>query len=334
GGRSRFNPTASAADCVNQGGFNLGGAPGTGSTGIAAEAGIDGATATSAPSRRNPLFRDVSDTLTWTRGAHSLSFGGKYTWVTLTFNQQTLVPTINFGVDTNDPANAMFTTANFPNASSADLNNAKGIYAVLTGRVTAINANARLDEKTGKYTYLGNAFERSRQKEIGFFAQDSWRISPNLTLNYGLRWEVQGSFIPLNSSYSTVSPDDLWGVSGPGNLFKPGTLPGRVTQFVQFKEGDKSYDTDYKNFAPSFGFAWSPNAKYGWLKRIAGESGQTVVRGGYSMAYNRRGIGELRGIISGNPGVTITTNRDLTTGNLVGAGLGALPLLFRETSRL
>src|SRR5262249_6704153 len=105
---------ASAADfsgpVANQAGFNLGGATGNNAVGIAAAAGIDGATSTAAPSRRNPLLRDFSDTLTWTRGAHSLSFGGKLTQVTLTFNSQTLVPTINFGVNTNDPANAMFNT--------------------------------------------------------------------------------------------------------------------------------------------------------------------------------------------------------------------------------
>ncbi|HZS08453.1 MAG TPA: carboxypeptidase-like regulatory domain-containing protein [Blastocatellia bacterium] len=337
GGPSRFNPLASAGDFVgsvaNQAGFNLGGAPGNGSTGIAAAAGIDGATATSAPQRRNPLYRTVGDTVSWTRGAHGMSFGGQYSWITLTFNQQTLVPSINFGVDTNDPANALFTTANFPGASTTDLNNAKGLYAVLTGRITAINANARLVESTGKYVYLGNAFERSRQKEVGFFAQDSWRFRPNLTLNYGLRWEVQGSFYPRNNSYTFVNINDVWGVSGPGNLFKPGTLTGKVTPFNQFKDGDQSYNTDYGNFAPSFGFAWSPNFKNTWLKRIAGET--AVVRGGYSIAYSRRGIGEFRGFISTNPGITITTNRDLTQGNLVPTPVSSnLPLLLRDTSRL
>ncbi len=323
GGPSRFNPTASAADfsgaVANQGGFALA---------ISAASAISNPTATSAPSRRNPLFRDVGDTLNWTRGAHSLSFGGRFTWVTLTFNQQTLVPTINFGVDTSDPANAMFTTTNLQGASATDLANARSLYAVLTGRVTAINANARLDEKTGQYKYLGNAFERSRQKEYGFFAQDAWRARPNLTLNYGLRWELEGSIAPLNGSYSTTTLNDLWGVSGPGNLFKPGTLAGRVTPFIQFQAGDKAYNPDYKNFAPSFGFAWSPRAS-GWLKRLTGNGGATVIRGGYSMAYSRRGIGELRGIMAANPGVTLTTNRDIATGNL-----GTLPLLLRETSRL
>ena len=80
-----------------------------------------------------------------------------------------------------------------------------------------------------------------------------------------------------------MSLDDLWGVSGPGNLFKPGTLTGRTSQFVQFKKGDESYNPDYKNFAPSFGFAWRPNFKTGVLKHLVGEGGETVVRGGYSM---------------------------------------------------
>ncbi len=332
GGPSRFNPGASIGDfrgqVANQDGFNLGGPPGNNATGIAI-LGINGPTTVNNPSRRNPLFRQFSDTLSWTRGPHSLVFGGQIIDTKLTFNQQTLTPTINFGVDTNDPANSpMFNTTNFPGASPADLNNARNLYAVLTGRVTAINANARLDEETGQFVYLGSAFERSHQREFGLFAQDSWRVSQNLTLNYGLRWEVQFPFTVDNSSYTTATVDDIWGVSGPGNLFKPFTQAGRQTQFIQMKKGTPAYNTDYKNFAPSFGFAWRVGARDGWLKRIAGE-GQTVLRGGYSIAYNRRGIGEFRGSISANPGVTITTNRSVTLNNL-----GALPVLFREKDRL
>jgi hypothetical protein len=332
GGPSRFNPGASTVDftgsIADQGGFNLGGAPGNNATGIAVF-GINGPTTVNAPSRRNPLFREFGDTLTWTRGAHNFVFGGKVIDTQLTFNSQTLTPTINFGVDDNDPANtAMFNDTFFPGAGSTDLNNARMLYAILTGRVTAINANARLDEETGQFVYLGNAFERSHQKEFGFFAQDSWRLSPNLTLNYGLRWEVQRPFTVDNSSYTTSTLDDIWGSSGPGNLFKPGTIAGRPTQFTQMKDGTGAYNTDYKNFAPSLGVAWRIDSKYGWLKKIAGE-GQTVVRAGYSIAYNRQGIGDFRGLASANPGVLITTNRSVTLNNL-----GALPVLFREKDRL
>ncbi len=335
GGTVLFRPELNAGQFVNQAGFNLGGATGNNATGIAAAAGITGATVTAAPSRRNAPLKDFSDTLTWTKGPHSLSFGGQFTQVNLWLLNQTVVPTINFGVNTNDPANAMFVTANFPGAAAADVTRAANIYAVLTGRVTSIAANAGLDEKTGKYVYLGNRVQRARQREMGIFAQDSWRFRPNLTLNLGLRWEVQFPFIALNGSYSKTTLEGLFGVSGPGNLFKPGTLTGSVTQFEQFKEGERAYNPDYTNFAPSFGFAWSPNFKSGWLRRLTGEGGQTVLRGGYSIAYSRRGINEgFRAIVSANPGVTITANRNLTLGNLVGGSLGSLPLLLRETSRL
>ena len=53
----------------------------------------------------------------------------------------TAVPQIGFGVRTgHDPANGMFNTTNFPNASNDDLNNARALYALLTGRVTSSTA--------------------------------------------------------------------------------------------------------------------------------------------------------------------------------------------------
>lgn len=324
GGPSRFNPAASAADYSSSGVANLNGF----ALNLNDALGITNPYVVTAPTRRNPLFREFGDTLTWSRGAHTIVFGGKIFDTQLTYNAQTLVPTILFGTDTNDPANAMFNTTNFPNASTADLNGARALYAVLTGRVTAINGNARLVEESGKYEYLGNAFERSHQKEFGFFAQDSWRVRQNLTVNYGLRWEIQRPFTVDNSSYTTAIPSDLWGVSGPGNLFKPGTLAGRPTEFIQMKKGTGAYNTDYTNFAPSLGIAWRINGKDGWMKRIVGD-GQTVVRAGYSMAYNRQGIGDFRGVQSANPGLIITTNRSVALGNL-----GTLPLLFSDKSRL
>src|SRR5262245_28995617 len=331
GGPSRFNPDASALTfsdvLANQGGFNLG---------ISA-AGISNATSTPNASRRNPLLKDFSDTLTWTRGSHNLSFGGQFTQLNLTLQSRPgLVPGITFGVNANDPASPMFNAANaatnFPGSSDADRTRAASIYAVLTGRVTAITASALLNEETGKYEYLGESINRGRQREYSIFAQDAWRARPNLTLNFGLRWLVQGPFTALNEGYTTVSVEDLFGVSGPGNLFKPGTLTGRVTQFVPFRNGDQAYNVDYSNFAPNFGIAWTPNVKSGWLKPFVGDGGQTVVRAGFSVAYNRNGLGDFSGVFGSNPGSTINADRSLAIGNL--AAINELPVLLRERNRL
>lgn len=336
GGPSRFNPEASASsykgDVANQGGFSFGTAAGTGGLTVA---GISNATSTYATSRRNPLLREFSDTLSWTRGSHNMSFGGQFQQFNLTLHSRPgLAPNIGFGVNSNDPAISMFVAANFPGASATNLTAAQNIYAVLTGRVTSIAASAVLDEKSGQYVYLGESVNRGRQREYGLFAQDSWRMRPNLTLNFGVRWEVQGPFTALNEGWSTATVADLFGVSGLGNLFKPGTLTGKTPQFIPFKTGDQAYKTDYGNFAPNLGIAWTPRASGGWLKPLIGDGGQTVVRAGYSIAYNRNGLGDFSGQFGANPGSAISADRNLTIGNLVGGSLGSLPVLLRERDRL
>jgi len=223
----------------------------------------------------------------------------------------------------------LFTAANFPGSSSSDQGRAAAIYSVLTGRVTNINGQGIVDENSGKYKYLGAATERARQREMGIYAQDSWRVKPSLTLNYGVRWEIQYPFTTLNNFYSFTTYDQLYGVSGLGNLFKPGTLTGKETQFVPFKPGDQAFPTKYKNFAPTFGLAWSPGFKQGILGKILGSGTQSVFRGGYAIAYNREGTNVISNVLGNNPGGFVTANRDVSTGNL-----GTLPVLFRDKSKL
>ncbi|MCI0392461.1 MAG: TonB-dependent receptor [Acidobacteria bacterium] len=321
---------------ANQGGFALG--TGLNNGGFAAAIGITNATISSTPSRRNSPFWTFADNVSWQRGPHNLSFGTTFTDINIYTNNHTTVPSITFGVDSNDPASILFNATNgpvnFPGASSADIGRAQNFYAVLTGRVTQIGGNAFLDEETNKYIYIGDNVRRARQRELSFYAQDSWKWKPNLTLNYGLRWQVQFPFTALNDRFTTTTIDALYGVSGPGNIFKPGTLTGKETEFVQFKQGDKPYPTKYQHFAPSFGFAWSPKLGYGWLKPLFGEAGQTVLRGGYSIAFTQPFISFFSDTSNGNPGGSLTTNRNSTLGNLAGGSLGAYPVLLRESSRL
>ena len=73
----------------------------------------------------------------------------------------------------------------------------------------------------------------ARMREVGLFVADTWRWKPNLTLNLGLRYELQMPFYPLNNSYSTATMADICGISGVAsngscNLFQPGVLTGRA----------------------------------------------------------------------------------------------------------
>ena len=169
--------------------------------------------------------------MNWLKGSHSIQLGGAFTQADVWIENQQYVPTITFGIDANDPANAMFNTTNFPNASTAQLNDARELYATLVGRVIAISGELRLDENTDEYQYLGLGIQRAQLRDWGFFIADTWRWKPNFTINMGLRYELQQPFTAKNNSYSFATMADVCGPSGVApdggcNLFQPGVQPG------------------------------------------------------------------------------------------------------------
>jgi hypothetical protein len=234
----------------------------------------------------------------------------------------------------------MFSTANFAGASGNQLTNARALYAMLTGRVSAVTGQAALDPETNKYSFLGKRRRHGKMDVFSVFAQDSWRLKSNVTLNAGVRWDVQTPFSPLNDTMSVATLADVCGVSGLGdgglytacNFFKPGPGTGKVPQFQQFTRGNSGYNTDWNNVAPNVGLAWRPNAQHGWLRSLLGDPEQATVRGGYSVAYERQGFARFTGIFGPNPGSTLSLTRDANTG-LVGPG-ETWPVLFQQSSRL
>ena len=331
-----FNTGVSAGVFANQGGYRLD-FPLVTDASVASHNG---------PAPRNTVNWNIDDTLNWLKGSHSLSFGGSF--LQLTHNQQgwNLVPALTLGVDqTNDPANAMFNSADFPGASTDVLNEARNIYALLTGRVTAVTGNARLDGATGEYVYLGNLFQRSRMNSFSAFAQDSWRVSPAVTVNYGLRWDIQGPFTPLSGNWSTATMADLCGVSGLGSgpggrecsLFQPGSLAGGdtfVPTYTAFTPGTSSYKTDWNNLAPNAGIAWRPNVQTGLLRRLLGDPEQATIRAGYAVSYSLERLDRFSAMYVDNPGGEIAATRNYTTGYPMLAPGETGPVLLRERSRL
>ena len=118
---------------------------------------------------------------------------------------------------------------------------------------------------------------------IGLYAQDSWRVRRNLTVNYGLRWDVSAFPYATNNEIATL-------IYGEQSRAFPGAPLGLVYP------GDPGVPrtmapTGYHNFAPRLGLAYSPSFSGGILRKITGGPGKSSVRVGYGMFYT-----ELEGV--------------------------------------
>src|ERR1700678_1877861 len=170
---------------------------------------------------RNDALGEMHETFGWTHGAHQFTFGADATQFHYTDFFQT-TPTVGFGLNVSDPALADFTTTTFPNINQnvGDLTNVEGLYSSLAGRVTSYSAVVNLNQTTRQFQPGIPQLDREGQLSLGFYAQDSWRVRPNLTFNYGLRWEFYGPPYDKNNEYDMLAnPNQIWGISGVGNLF-------------------------------------------------------------------------------------------------------------------
>jgi hypothetical protein len=281
---------------------------------------------------RNATADLFEDTVTWLKGAHSFTTGVSWTQYTFHRKDQRLVPTATFGIAANDPAVAMFNGTNFPNSSSAQQTAAQNLYALLTGRINQVTSDARIDEQSGDYKYLGEGVQRARMRETDLFIQDQWRIRSNVTINAGVRYGLQFPFSPLNSSYSWASMTEVCGVTGVGsdgtcNLFQPGIRAGG-TALPQFTEGSPAYDTDTNNVAPSIGVVWTPQTRRGWLGALMGPPDQFVIRGGYARNYSRPGLNDFTGPFNNNTGLVQSLTRVPSTFMLLSDPSSVTPPAF------
>src|SRR5206468_6070352 len=117
----------------------------------------------------------------------------------------------------------------------------------------------------------------SRTVYAGAYAQDSWRINPRLTLNYGLRWEVSPFWWDTENKIQTIVP-------GLQSTVYPGAPKGWVFP------GDPGIPktlapTHYDNFAPRVGFAYSPDVKGGPLGALVGAAGQSSIHASWGRLF-------------------------------------------------
>jgi len=162
------------------------------------------------------------------------------------------------------------------------------------------------------YTQGSGQREDVRSFAVYPFAQDSWKLKPNLTLNYGLRWEYSPPLTDISGHVETYRPGQnstvypcginssgpgaslaywqgqftTYGQSGPITCASTGAEPtGLVVP------GDPGVpagmtSTYYKSFAPRVGIAYSPNFTSGSLGKLFGGNGKTSIRAGWGLFYN------------------------------------------------
>lgn len=271
--------------------------------------GLSPMSADNSPITGRHYITTIYDTLTLNRGNHTWKFGGNYRdtqWRDTSFDGPgtagfLLLPRYSLGLSATDPAANLFSTTTIPGLSSNDVGAAQSLYGFLTGRVSQIATGRVVDAATLQYSDSELTYRENWTSAwfAGLFVQDQWRVNPDFTLNYGLRWEMNQA--PYSHLGQHVFPDvaNLFGPST--RLFAPGELNGVANPIM--RAGNKyAAKADYVNPGPHAGFSWMPKFQNSLLGKIFGTGEDTVIRGGYDVTYYDEGTLMFSATAGNNPG--------------------------------
>jgi hypothetical protein len=264
-----------------------------------------GVTRTSAFQRPIHTF---ADDLSWTHGRHTLQFGGSLTYIRNPRNNTlnsfsdgaangSWLDTAGMLVKSASPFNP--SNNGFPAGASSFANSYDFPMMALLGMVTEDDATYNY-KKDGSVLPQGAPVQRHFAEDgWEMYAQDSWKVKPNLTVTFGLRyslfsppWETTGLQVSPsvnlsdwfnlrakdmeNGIPSNQDPLISFSLGGPANGGKPGL-----------------WKWDYHDLGPRLALAWSPKGNDGLLRSLFGDGGKTVVRAGFGVVYDNIGNGIL-----------------------------------------
>ena len=216
-----------------------------------------------------------SDGISIVRGAHRLKFGA-------------------------DVRRQRFDQTLFYNTNGSFQFNSGGANDVGSGNLMP---NYLLGLPTG-FAQGSSQAENIRSTALGLFAQDGWSVSRNLTLNFGLRWELTTPMHDTRNRVQTfragqatqvfpcrLDPSGSLAESFGSTGCSPGSAGESVFPLGLVVPGDTGIPggltgTYYRAFAPRLGLAWSPSGGPGWLRKLHGGAGRTSIRMGWGLFYN------------------------------------------------
>jgi hypothetical protein len=271
-----------------------------------------------------PVHNFVDD-LSWTKGNHAFSFGADIRIVRNPTSSFT--SSFSFAI-----ANASWLdTSGFANKSGSPFNPANGGYPAVAlgfdnsydfplmgmlGMVTEVQAQSNFQlGSSGSATALAQGAPVVRHwasDEYDLYFGDSWKIKPTLTFNYGLRYELMSPVWETNGQ--EVAPTlGLQQWFAERNSIAQQGLPDNSLPLLQFDVAGPSYNKpglynwQTKNFSPRVSFAWSPQPAGGWLEKLFGANGASVIRAGFGM-YNDHFGQELAYSFDQNGAFGLATN--------------------------
>jgi hypothetical protein len=232
-------------------------------------------------STRPDATYDWSEHFSWVKGNHTIKLGGNF--------QRATTNSIR-----NDARTGLAVGYFSPYASVVP--GSYGYQSVQNDVEQLLLGKADLADRS-----FGDTHRHITQNSVGFYAQDSWKIKPRLTLSYGLRYEINGTLRDKNNNEAIFDP-----VRG---FLKVGTDISGI------------HNVDYKDFGPHAGVAWD----------IFG-NGKTALRAGYSLSYDVANFAALASpylFAHAHTGVFTQENLgffNVSNGSDVGSGSATVPL--------
>lgn len=307
-----FSPEATGFDVGSQGATNYN------------FQGISSGNFSITPQGNHYPYLQLSDDLSWQKDTHTIKMGGSI-WHQQDhyYNPAIGYTNISLGLTSLDPAynsiQSLIPTAkgdpNLPAAAAGtDSGNIAALYGFLTGRVTNASSSYPVDRSTNTYPRPGTYGLDEASQGGGVYVQDSWRVRPGFTLNYGLRWDFIAAIHDVKNGYTAPSASDLFGSSGYLNIFQPGANSGNPNP-TYVTSGNK-YNSSYFLPQPQIGFAYNPNSTDTALGRLMG-AGKTVIRGSYTLKNYTEG-GQSFWQSASNSGYNFFNTNSLTASNTSG----------------
>lgn len=240
------------------------------------------------------LTPTLRDDVTWTRGTHGIEFGGSLkpidskSGLTNDFN----FTTVGLGglLSSLDPSLRPGTLG----TGTVRSGNYDSAFTFLLGRFSQVQTNFNYDPNGMAFAPGTGKHRDYRYDELELYVADSWKLRNNLTLNFGVRWHLYPAPYEKNGFQAAQDVDmrqlfdlrqrnNARGISG--NTAEPFL---RYDLIGKANNARSLYETDLNNFAPRFGFAYTPAFRNGFLGKLFGDN-KTVIRGGGTVVYDRPG---------------------------------------------